>query len=141
MTSNGRERPGVPLHAERGDDCPAALSDAATRRLSNQIERAVRGTYGARTGLRTLVASIAQQMLAAGHSRESIAQTFERCVLDHTSRTEHAQLVEHSASGRTEAESRTLIELARECAIEVSHMSVAPGAPGSRHAPVRAGRS
>ena len=133
MRSGVRETPGVP-HAERGDVCSATLSDAATRRLANQIERAVRGTYGARTGLRTLVASIGQQMMAAGHSRETIAQIFEHCVLDHASRTNDAQLSEHSDAARTHAESRTLIELARECAIEVAHLPAPASERGSRRA-------
>src|SRR5260370_78549 len=54
------------------------LPDAAARRLSNQIARAYRGTYGARTGLRTIVRSVARQMLNAGSPPEVVSRVIER---------------------------------------------------------------
>ena len=59
------------------------LSNAAARRVSNQIARAFRGTYGAETGLRTIVRSIALPLLASGASTDSVFAVFEACVLSH----------------------------------------------------------
>ena len=59
------------------------LSNAAARRVSNQIARAFRGTYGAETGLRTIVRSIALPLLASGASTDAVVALFEACVLSH----------------------------------------------------------
>ena len=52
----------------------AIVPEAAGRRLSNQVARAYRGTYGARTGLRTLVRAMSLQMLRAGASPDAVAR-------------------------------------------------------------------
>ena len=52
----------------------AIVSEVAGRRLSNQVARAYRGTYGARTGLRTIVRAMSTQMLRAGASAEAVAR-------------------------------------------------------------------
>lgn len=62
------------------------LSNAAARRVSNQIARAFRGTYGAETGLRTIVRSIALPLLASGASTDAVVAVFEACVLSHSAR-------------------------------------------------------
>jgi hypothetical protein len=93
----------------------AALSDAAARRMSNQLNRAFRGTYGATTGLRTIVQSIARQMLRAGSSPEATALTFERYVLDHPFAS--GDEPQHLTAGKTD--SQLLVELTRECVAEV----------------------
>lgn len=100
------------LHISRA----RALSDAAERRVSNQIARVYRGTYGARTGLRIIVRSLARQMFAAGMSQETAAQAFEDCVLNHPDRAGRDR---HSiATG--EAESAGIVQLTRECVAEVA---------------------
>jgi hypothetical protein len=65
------------------------LPNAAARRVSNQIARAYRGTYGAMTGLRTIVRSIAIELLASGASPEGVSQAFDDCVLNHPARLDH----------------------------------------------------
>jgi hypothetical protein len=60
-----------------------ALTTSMVRRLNHQIERAFRGTYGAESGLRTLVRMGTQQMLLAGAPPASIGSAFSACVLNH----------------------------------------------------------
>ena len=52
----------------------AIVPEAAGRRLSNQVARAYRGTYGARAGLRAIVRATSTQMLRAGASPEGVAR-------------------------------------------------------------------
>jgi hypothetical protein len=63
------------------DGPEAIVPKAARRRLSNQVARAYRGTYGARTGLRTLVRAMSVQMLRAGSSPEAIARALSDVAL------------------------------------------------------------
>lgn len=89
----------------------APLSDAAGRRLSNQIDRVFRGTYGARTGLQTIVTALARQMLATGSSPAAIIRTFEGCVMNHP-----ARLGRDPQSTLTDDPNWTLlVELTRQC--------------------------
>ena len=90
---------------------PAVVPAASGRRLSSQISRAYRGTFGAETGLRTLMRSIAAQMLAAGATEECVRQAFELCVMDHPAR---AGRDSHSLISR-KSHSATLVEIANEC--------------------------
>src|SRR6185295_4928956 len=87
------------------------LSDATVRRISNQIARACRGTYGARTGLRTIVKSVARQMLRAGSSPEVVALAFANVVVNHP-----AYVVADPQNVITgQRHSRMLVDLTREC--------------------------
>jgi hypothetical protein len=65
------------------DEPITILPDAAARRVANQLVRAFRGTYGANTGLRTIVRSVAHQLLAAGSSAETVARMLETAVRSH----------------------------------------------------------
>jgi hypothetical protein len=103
----------------RGAD--QTLTDAAARRISNQLARAYRGTYGARTGLRTIVLALARQMIRDGVSPEMTARAFERCVLEHPARA--IGDAQPAASGASH--SRVLIDLTRECVAEVALESAA----------------
>src|ERR1700709_2059377 len=104
-----------------------ALPDAAARRMSNQLDRAFRGTYGARTGLQTIVRSIARQMLRAGSSPEGTARMLERYVADHPPAvSEDAQ---HSAADAKE--SQLLVELTRACVAEVVRETGTAGTTGT----------
>jgi hypothetical protein len=105
----------------------ALLPDLAARRLSNQIARAFRGTYGARTGLRTIARSVAQQMLNSGMTQEAIALTFERCVLDHPDRL----IGEPRNILAGETHSRMLVELTRACVAEVARHGARPSGGGT----------
>ena len=89
---------------------------AAARRLSNQIDRAFRGTYGARTGLRTIVQMVTRQMLVAGASRESIAQAMEELVLNHPAR----QVGDPRNVVTGEQQSVMLVDLVRRCVAETT---------------------
>ena len=64
----------IPSRADAAIDVPPP---ATARRLNNQIARAFRGTYGARTGLRTIVRLTTHQMLLAGTPRDAIQRTLE----------------------------------------------------------------
>jgi hypothetical protein len=97
-------------------DGAAAISDVAARRLANQLSRAFRGTYGARTGLRTIVRSVARQMLAGGASHAAIARALEDSVLNHPAREAGDQ---HTAV-TDKSHSLLLIELTRECVAEAA---------------------
>jgi hypothetical protein len=89
----------------------SALTDAASRRMSNQLARAYRGTFGARTGLRIIVLPLARQMIRGGASREAANGMLERCVLDHPSRI--IGDAQNSLGGA--AHSGMLIDLMHEC--------------------------
>lgn len=94
----------------------APLSDAAGRRLSNQIDRVFRGTYGARTGLQTIVTALARQMLATGSSPAAIMRTFEGRVLNHP-----ARLGRDPQSTLTDDPNWTLlVELTRQCVTDAA---------------------
>jgi len=101
-------------HAQ--NDAQAILPAASGRRLSNQIGRAFRGTFGAKTGLRTIIRSVAAEMLAAGATKESVARALETCVLDHPAR---ADCDSHSLVSGT-LHSTVLVELASECVADVA---------------------
>lgn len=75
-------RPGA---AERAHTAATAVTlSAMTRdRLHKQIVRAVRHTYGAEAGLRTLVRLATSQMLSAGASREAVRRALTQCVVNH----------------------------------------------------------
>jgi hypothetical protein len=60
----------------------AVVPEAAARRLSNQVARARRGTYGAQTGLRTLMRTVSAQMLRSGSSPEAVARAVADFVLN-----------------------------------------------------------
>lgn len=109
-------------NAPHGTVLVALLPDLAARRLSNQIARAFRGTFGARTGLRAIARSVAQQMLAAGSGEEAIALTFEHCILDHPGRL----IGDRRNVLGGESHSRMLVELTRACVAEVASHATRP---------------
>lgn len=102
---------------------PAVLPAAAARRVSNQIARAFHGTYGATTGLQTIVRAIARQLLVAGSTPDEVTRAFEACVLAHPAR--------HGGDSRSavpgQVPSAMLVEITRECvssvALEYEHSS------------------
>jgi hypothetical protein len=102
----------TPPGADDAIDVPPA---ATARRLSNQIARAFRGTYGARTGLRTIVRLTTQQMLLAGNSPDTIRRTLESCVLNHPARVLNDP--QNIVTGETQ--SATLAQLTRKWSDEV----------------------
>src|SRR4051812_34100139 len=90
---------------------PPVLPAASRRRLSNHIARAFRGGVGAKTGLRTIVRSVAAEMLAIGATEGSITRALETCVRDHPAGIGYDP---HSLmSGKSH--STMLVELAHEC--------------------------
>ena len=99
---------------------PSDVADApppgTARRLNNQIARAFRGTYGARTGLRTIVRLTTLQMLQAGTPRATIQRTIESCVLNHPARD--VRDPHNIVTG--ESQSTTLAQLARQWSDEVT---------------------
>jgi hypothetical protein len=82
-----------------------ALTDAAERRMVNQIARVHRGTFGAATGMQIIATSVARQMLVAGLSSATIARTLARCVLSQPNPT----------AANPEKASRMLVALTAEC--------------------------
>lgn len=103
----------MPSRADSATDIPPA---ATARRLNNQIARAFRGTYGARTGLRTIVRLTTRQMLLAGTPRDAIQRTLETCVLNHPARL----LGDPHNIVRGESQSTTLAQLTRQWSDEVA---------------------
>lgn len=99
-----------------GPQPQVALTDEARRRLSNQIARAYRGTYGARTGLRTLGRSIARRLLSAGWAPEVVSAALARVVLDHPACTGGGRRNLIAGDKRSIA----LVELTRQCVEEVA---------------------
>lgn len=93
---------------------PAGLSDAAARRLANQLARAFRGTYGARTGLRTIVKGLVREMRNSGMPPADVAALLEECVLSHPARP--AGDPPSIITGATL--SQGLVELMHECVAE-----------------------
>jgi len=89
----------------------SALTDASSRRMSNQLARAYRGTFGARTGLRIIVLPLARQMIRGGVSPDAAIDVLERCVLDHPSRV----IGDAQRSMEGVAHSGMLIDLMHEC--------------------------
>jgi hypothetical protein len=102
------------------------FTDEARRRLSNQIARAYRGTYGAQTGLRTISRSIALRSIGAGWSPDAVSAAFERVVLDHPASASDGQpnLITR------EPRSTALLELTRQSVadaiLELARQSRAP---------------
>jgi hypothetical protein len=76
---------------------PMSLHPQTARRLHNQIERALRHTYGATTGLRILVGLSTREMLGAGASKDQIRQALVDCVRSHA-----LPHVQDAASKRTD---------------------------------------
>jgi hypothetical protein len=66
------------------DPVRSVLTDQSRRRLRNQIGRAYRGTYGARTGLRTLARQFAVRLIEAGWLPDSVSAALARVVLEHS---------------------------------------------------------
>jgi hypothetical protein len=100
----------------------SALTDAASRRMSNQLARAYRGTFGARTGLRIIVLPLARQMIRGGVSPDAANGVLERCVLEHPSRV----IGDAQQSTEGAAHSGILIDLMHECVAEAVLECAAP---------------
>ena len=91
------------------------LPAMASRRLSNQIGRAFRGTYGAEAGLRMLMCDTARQLLAHGATPHSVERALEHCVLGHPDRPAGAIKPMSDA-----VDSATLVRLTRKCVADVA---------------------
>jgi hypothetical protein len=92
------------------------LSGIAARRLSNQIDRAHRGTFGAQTGLQTIVKAVAREMRRAGASPDVISATITNHVVNHSAPP--AWKPNGLASGHLS--STMLIDLVQQCVNEVA---------------------
>jgi hypothetical protein len=92
--------------------------------MANQLARAYRGTFGARTGLRIIVLPLARQMIRDGVSPDAANGVLERCVLDHPSRT----IGESQPSIDGGAHSGMLIDLMHEC-VAAAVLECAPATP------------
>lgn len=124
---------GGPTNRQRDahDSVPTVVPAASGRRLASQIGRAFRGTFGAKTGLRTLMQSIAEKMLADGVTAQGVAQAFEACVMQHPARTgcDSPSLI----SGKPP--SAVLVGLATECVAAASlqaQRAIEPFTPSSQ---------
>jgi hypothetical protein len=92
------------------------LSGIARRRLSNQIDRGYRRTFGARAGLRTIVASVAREMLRAGASRPVVAAAITQFLVDHPARLSANPV----GASSDDFSSSMLTELVQQCVDEVT---------------------
>lgn len=106
------------------DPVRSVLTEQARRRLTNQVGRAYRGTYGARTGLRTLARQFAVRLIEARCSPESISAALARMVLDHSASNQGGR---NLLTGETL--STALVELTRQsvadAVLELSRRPVA----------------
>lgn len=91
------------------------LSGIAARRLSNQIDRAHRGTFGAQTGLRTIVKGVAREMLRAGAPPDVVSTAIANHLVSHPVSPVGKPI--GSPSGGMS--STSLIELVQQCVDEV----------------------
>jgi hypothetical protein len=106
------------------DPVRCVLTDQSRRRLRNQVGRAYRGTYGARTGLRTLARQFAVRLIEAGWVPESVSSALARVVLEHSAANQGAR---NLLTGVTL--STTLVELTqRSVADAVVELSQRPQA-------------
>ena len=92
------------------------LSGIAARRLSNQIDRAHRGTFGAQTGLQTIVKAVAREMLRGGASPDVISAAITNHLVNHSARP--GWKPNGSPSGSLS--STVLIDLVQQCVDEVA---------------------
>jgi hypothetical protein len=102
--------------AHRKDRSDGALSSVEARRVANQIERVLHGTFGAESGLRMIVRSIARQLLVAGSSPDVVAMALEREVLEHPG----SRAADRRDGPEAKVNSRTLVALTRQCVAEVA---------------------
>ena len=91
------------------------IPSVAARRLSNQIGRAYRGTYGAEDGLRILVCATARQLLIDGATPRSVTRALEQCVMVHPDRPITPPRPMSDVVG-----SAALVRLTRECVAGVA---------------------
>lgn len=91
------------------DPVRSVLTDQSRRRLRNQVGRAYRGTYGARTGLRTLARQFAVRLIEAGWLPESVSAALARAVLEHSASNQGARNILTGATLST-----TLVELTQQ---------------------------
>ena len=117
--------------SEAHDPAHGVLLRLDTRRLSNQISRVYRGTFGARTGLRTIVRTMARQALGAGASPSDVARAFEIQVLSHSA---HLAADRHD-DGAGELRSQSLIELTQQCVADVAREILVDRSGGERLRP------
>ena len=94
----------------------AILSGIARRRLSNQIDRGYRRTFGATAGLRTIVESVAREMLRAGGSRDIVATAITNYLVDHPARL----AAESSGTAADDFSASMLTQLVQRCVDEVT---------------------
>ena len=110
------------------DPVRSVLTDQSRRRLRNQVGRAYRGTYGARTGLRTLARQFAVRLIEAGWLPESVSAALARVVLEHSASNQGAR---NLLTGVTL--STTLVELTQQSVADaVIELSQRPQAASRR---------
>jgi hypothetical protein len=91
---------------------PAALRSTTSRRLSAQIQRMLDGTFGARTGLRSLVRIATSEMILAGGSPDSIRKALTLCARPYSQLAVEGAAVEDAEKGaRRETELLALTKL------------------------------
>ena len=109
------------------DPIRSALTDQSRRRLINQVRRAYRGTYGARTGLRTLARQFALRLMEAGWVPESVSNALARVVMEHSASNQGAR---NLLTGVTL--STTLVELTRQSVADAVAELAERSEPASR---------
>jgi hypothetical protein len=110
----------VSTSKERGE---SIVPDAAGRRLSNQIARAYRGTYGATTGLKTVLRSVSLQMLRAGASPEIVSRALTAYVVNCP--TPIAVDARHAINDAYET--NALVSLTTDCVLDAATEMSRPG--------------
>lgn len=114
----------MPIDSDGGE---AIVPEAARRRLTNQVARAYRGTYGARSGLCTLLRSASAQMIRSGSSPDAVARALVEHVRGCPAPTAGGALSTLERSIRV----TSLIDLATECASDAAVEIARAGAIGA----------
>jgi hypothetical protein len=111
----------------------AVVPEAAGRRLSNQVARAYRGTYGARVGLRTIVRAMSVQMLRRGVPSEAVA----RALADFAVRCPVGVALAATRDDAVDAIAlpSLIAQYSSEVAFEMDRQRSRLGAPGRANAP------
>jgi hypothetical protein len=104
---------------ERGE---SIVPDAAARRLSNQIARAYRGTYGATTGLKTVLRSVSLQMLRAGLPPETVS----RALITYVVNCPTPIAVDDRHAINDAYETNALVSLTTDCVLDAATQMTRP---------------
>ena len=114
------------MEREAGRALDSEVPKDAAQRLSNQVARAYRGTFGAQSGLQTVVRLVTERMLRAGTSPADVSRVLTRYVESQSARL----VAESQAAAAAGFDVRILIELTAQCVVDAA-LEAAPTPRGT----------